>query len=284
MLPGLLYPLTQWLGAAAGASCARAKQEWCFLVCSSGPPSYPVAWSSCWCRLCTGAACQSWRLLEDFLFYVPLPRYSHMEIWTLPLPSYLSVLRCLGVASGARCIRDACFVAFGELHIFSTCGALRSWRSSPFRRMEKCAQVMLRVAVSLRAVRTLKLDIISTSSPKGGEERGAVAAGVIAEDLGVFNLDRVLQCLVEQIIEADMVCKAGFNSGSWSRTSKRGSGGEVLRRDRALGLARAVLTWKLGHYFFVSLFWQTLFLVFMRQSTEAFENFIRFLREDEVGS
>ena len=28
----------------------------------------------------------------------PLPRDSHMEIWTLPLPSYLSVLRCLGVA------------------------------------------------------------------------------------------------------------------------------------------------------------------------------------------
>ena len=27
-----------------------------------------------------------------------LPRDSHMEIWTLPLPSYLSVLRCMGVA------------------------------------------------------------------------------------------------------------------------------------------------------------------------------------------
>ena len=119
---------------------------------------------------------------------------------------------------------------------------------------------------------------------KGGEERGAVAAGVIAKDLDVFYLDRVLQRLVEQIIEAHMVGKAGFNSASWSRTSERGSGGEVLRRDRALGLARAVLNWKLGHYFFVSLFWQTLFLVFMRQSTQAFENFIRFLREDEVGS
>ena len=30
--------------------------------------------------------------------------------------------------------------------------------------MEKCAQLMLRVAVSLRAVRTLNLDNISTSS------------------------------------------------------------------------------------------------------------------------
>ena len=64
----------------------------------------------------------------------PSPRYSHLEIWTLPSPSYLSVLRCLGVAFGVRCIRDACLVqqwihvlreAFGELHIFSTCGALR---------------------------------------------------------------------------------------------------------------------------------------------------------------
>ena len=142
----LVHPLTQWLGAAAGADCA-----W-----------LPVRHGGFW---------------KNFLFYVPLPRYSHMEIWTLPLPSYLSVLRCLGVASGARCIRDACLVqqwihvlrvAFGEFHIFSTCGALRSWRSSPFRRMEKCAQLMLRVAVSLRAVCTLNLDIISTSSPCDG--------------------------------------------------------------------------------------------------------------------
>ena len=59
-------------------------------------------------------------------------------------------------------------MAIGELHIFSTCGALRSWRSSPFRRMEKCAQLMLRIAVSLRAVRTWSLDIISTSSSCDG--------------------------------------------------------------------------------------------------------------------
>ena len=29
-------------------------------------PSYAVALSSRWCRLCTGAACQSWRLMEEF--------------------------------------------------------------------------------------------------------------------------------------------------------------------------------------------------------------------------
>ena len=34
--------------------------------------------------------------------------------------------------------------------------------------MKKCAQLMLRVAVFLRAVRTLDLDIISTSSPCDG--------------------------------------------------------------------------------------------------------------------
>ena len=66
----MVYPLTQWLGAAAGADCALA-------------------------------ACQSWRLLEEF----PLLRASrclHLEIWTLPSPSYLSVLRCLGVACEVR--------------------------------------------------------------------------------------------------------------------------------------------------------------------------------------
>ena len=49
------------------------------------------------------AACQSWRLLEEFpLLRSFSSRYSHLEIWTLPSPSYLSVLRCLGVACGVR--------------------------------------------------------------------------------------------------------------------------------------------------------------------------------------
>ena len=104
-------------------------------------------------------------------------RYSHLEIWTLPSPSYLSVLRCLGVASGVRRI-------FGTRALLGstvvTCSTGGFWRTShifsvrctqtrgvlsPFRRMEKCAQLMLRVAVSLRAVRTLNSDILSTSSP-----------------------------------------------------------------------------------------------------------------------
>ena len=104
------------------------------------------------------------------------PHYSHLEIWTLPSPSYLSVLRCLGVASGVRRIRDACFAWFNSGYMFYErllanftyfLRAVHSdpWRSSPFRRMEHCAQLMLRVAVSLRAIRTLNLDNISTSSP-----------------------------------------------------------------------------------------------------------------------
>ena len=126
----LVHPLTQWLGAAAGADCA-----W-----------LPVRHGGFW---------------KNFLFYVPSRRA--IRTWKSGHCLYPRIFQsfwCLGVASGARCIRDACLVqqwihvlrvAFGELHIFSTCGALRSWRFSPFRRMEKCAQLMLRVAVSLRA-------------------------------------------------------------------------------------------------------------------------------------
>ena len=109
-------------------------------------------------------------------FYVLLAaRFAH-GILDIAFTLVSFSLRCLGVAlstlySGRvlgstvdTCLREA----FGELHIFSTCGALSSWLSSPFRRMEKCAQLMLRVAVSLRALRTLNLDIISTSSSCDG--------------------------------------------------------------------------------------------------------------------
>ena len=46
------------------------------------------------------------------------PRYSHLEIWTSPSPSYLSVLRCLGVASGVRRIRDACAAWFRSGYMY----------------------------------------------------------------------------------------------------------------------------------------------------------------------
>ena len=61
------------------------RQEWCSLVCSSGLPSYPVAWSSRWCRLCAGAAlCQPlgsfWMISSSASFCCS--RRSHLEIWT----------------------------------------------------------------------------------------------------------------------------------------------------------------------------------------------------------
>ena len=71
-------------------------------------------WSSRWCRLCLDTS-PSWRLLEEFpLLRASPPCCSHLEIWTSPSPSCLSVLRCLGVASGVRRIRDACFAWFNS--------------------------------------------------------------------------------------------------------------------------------------------------------------------------
>ena len=47
-----------------------AKQEWCSLVCSSGSPSYPVAWSSCWCS--AWLPVRHGGFWKNCLFYVPL--------------------------------------------------------------------------------------------------------------------------------------------------------------------------------------------------------------------
>ena len=130
----------------------------------------PSASSSRCCRLCL-AACQSWRLLEEFpLLRASAPRYSHLEIWTSSSSSYLSVLWCLGVASGVRRIFGTRALLGSTVDTCSTGGLWRGeLRSEAFTlhssRMEKCAQLMLRVAVSLSAVRTLNLDIIATSSP-----------------------------------------------------------------------------------------------------------------------
>ena len=65
----------------------------------------------------------------------------------------------------------------------------------------------------------------------------------------------------------------GFNSASWSRTSKRGYGGAILRRDQ---VCRAVPTWKPGHYFNELLFWQTLALMFATVCGGFWKNFLRF--------
>ena len=143
----LVHTLTQWFGAPAGADCA-----W-----------LPVRHGGFW---------------KNFLFYVPFA--------ALFAPGNLdsafalvSFSPSMGVASGVRCVRDGCFTWFNSGYMFyerllaNFTYFLRvvhsdPWRSSPFRRMEKCAQLMLRVAVFLRAVRTLDLDIFSTSFPCDG--------------------------------------------------------------------------------------------------------------------
>ena len=95
-------------------------------------------------RLCAGAACQSWRLLEEWIFREIL-RVPHLiRQWIL-------------FFEGLRRIRHIFYV-----EVNSNPEAFRS----PFsRRLEKCAQSMLLVAASLSAVRTLEVDIISMSGP-----------------------------------------------------------------------------------------------------------------------
>ena len=79
------------------------RQEWCFLVCCSGLPSFPVAWSSRWCRLCAGAACQSLRLVEEF----PVLRCRVVALFALGNLDFAFALVsfspwCVGVACGVQ--------------------------------------------------------------------------------------------------------------------------------------------------------------------------------------
>ena len=135
----LVHPLTQWFGAAAGADCA-----W-----------LPVRHGGFW---------------KNFLFDVPFAALfapGNLDFAFALVSSSPSVFGCClwSTLYSAHVPREA----FGDLHIFSTCGALRPVAFlSILRRMEKCAQLMLRVAVFLRVVRTLDLDIISTSSSCDG--------------------------------------------------------------------------------------------------------------------
>ena len=145
------YPPWLW-GCGCGSSLVAERQEWSWLVRSSWSTLLRSGWSSRWCRLCAGAACRSWWLLEEF-----------------PL------LRCLpcrmGVACGVQrigffgrsCVHLTWFDSghmflerpWNNFHIFYV-----AVNSNPEAfgfhsfRMEKRAQSMLLVAVSLSAVRT----------------------------------------------------------------------------------------------------------------------------------
>ena len=101
----LVHPLTQWLGAAAGADCA-----W-----------LPVRHGGFW---------------KNFLFYVPLAAlfaHGNLDIAFTLVSFSPSVFGCClwsTLYSGRVLCLDQQWIhvlreAFGELHIFSTCGALR---------------------------------------------------------------------------------------------------------------------------------------------------------------
>ena len=113
---------------------------------------------------------------KNFLFFVPFAaRFAHgnLDIAFTLVSFSPSVYGCCleYVVFGTRAWFNSGYMFtrgfWRTSHIFYVC-ALSSWLSSLFRRMEKCAQLMLRVAVSLRALRTLNLDIISTSSSCDG--------------------------------------------------------------------------------------------------------------------
>ena len=146
----LVFPLTQWL-----------EQPLVQTV-----PGLPVSHGGYW---------------KNFPFYVAcvvaLFALGYLDFAFALVSFSLSVFGCCLWSTSY--FRDTCFAWFNSGYMFyerllaNFTFFLRavhsdSWRSSPLSRMEKCAQLMLRVVVSLRAVRALKLDIISTSSSCDG--------------------------------------------------------------------------------------------------------------------
>ena len=73
-------------------------------------------WSSRWCRLCLGAACQSWRLLEEFPLLRCLPHRA-VRTWKSGLclrPRILLVLGCCLWSKSHWIFRDACAAWFNS--------------------------------------------------------------------------------------------------------------------------------------------------------------------------
>ena len=136
----LVYPLTQWLGAAAGAGCARVLRS-----------------------------VSQRKLLEEFPVLRAVCRV--VRTWKSGLrfcPRIFQSFWCMCVACGVRRIRDACaawldsgYMFYGRLWANFTflCVAVNS-NPEAFAlhscRMEKRAQLMLLVAASLSAACTLK--------------------------------------------------------------------------------------------------------------------------------
>ena len=89
------------------------KQEWCFLVCSSGSPSFPSGLEQPLVQAVRG--CRALSAYGSFWKNSSSPlsrckRCSHMEIWTLrPSPSFLSVLLVFGCCLWSTSyFRDPC--------------------------------------------------------------------------------------------------------------------------------------------------------------------------------
>ena len=180
---GTALQLARWLrGYGCGSSLVAERQEWSWLARSSpGPPSHAVA----------GAAAPpvshggSWKM---FLFYVAclvaLFALGKLENWTLLLCLRIFQL----VMAYGCCLWSTAYWIFRKYPACTSLGSTVDTCSSrglerivhishvavnsnpeafglhSFR-MEKRAQSMLLVAVSLSAVRTLEVDISSTSAP-----------------------------------------------------------------------------------------------------------------------
>ena len=134
---GSMVASVVWCGSLLAAE--RQERSW-LMRSSPGLPSYTVAWSSRWCRLCTGAACQSWRLLEEFLVLRGgLVAHFALGICAIfPCPSiWQSLFRASGVLLMStknwilgRCLFRVCNTSFdcgymffeglGRIYIFST--------------------------------------------------------------------------------------------------------------------------------------------------------------------
>ena len=115
-------------------------------------------WSGRWCRLCTGAACQPWRLLEEFPLLRCLP-CRVVRTWKSGLcfrPRIFQSFWCLGVACGVSRIFGTRALLGSTVGTFSTGGFGRishffyvAVNSNPEAfalhscRMEKCAQSLL---------------------------------------------------------------------------------------------------------------------------------------------
>ena len=110
------------------------RQEWCFLVCSSGSPSSPVAWSSRWCRLCFPSVMEAFgRISCSTCLFVALFALGNLDFAFALVSSSPSVFGCClwstSYSGRVRCLVPqwihVLLEALNEFHICSSCGNFR---------------------------------------------------------------------------------------------------------------------------------------------------------------